>query len=74
MCARKETDVRESANDCTLAGGEGHGSCGETCYAIFDENSVFPFVVRTVFVTKETDILCVLHCKWRFTVFLKFDC
>jgi hypothetical protein len=30
MCACTETDVRESANNCTLASGEGHGSCGET--------------------------------------------
>jgi hypothetical protein len=29
MCACTETDVRESANDCTLASGEGHGSRGE---------------------------------------------
>jgi hypothetical protein len=30
MCACTETDVRESANDCTLASGEGHSSRGET--------------------------------------------
>jgi hypothetical protein len=30
MCACTETDVRESANDCILASGEGHGSRGET--------------------------------------------
>jgi hypothetical protein len=38
MCARKETDVRESLNDSTFAGGERQGSHGETCYAMFDEN------------------------------------
>jgi hypothetical protein len=31
MCACTETDVRESANDCILASGEGHGSRGERC-------------------------------------------
>jgi hypothetical protein len=40
MCACKETDARESPNDSTLAGGEGQGSRGETCYATFDENPV----------------------------------
>jgi hypothetical protein len=30
MCASKETDVRESLNDSTLAGREGHSSRGET--------------------------------------------
>jgi hypothetical protein len=29
MCARTETDVRESASDCTLASGEGLSSGGE---------------------------------------------
>jgi hypothetical protein len=48
MCACKETDVRESANDCTLASGEGHGSCEEMCYATFDENPISTLVVRTV--------------------------
>jgi hypothetical protein len=37
MCACKETDVRESANDSTLASGEGHGSCGEMCHPIYDK-------------------------------------
>jgi hypothetical protein len=34
MCACTETDVRESANDCILASGEGHGSRGETLHPI----------------------------------------
>jgi hypothetical protein len=34
MCACTETDVRESANDCTLANGEGHGNRGETFHPI----------------------------------------
>jgi hypothetical protein len=34
MCACTETDVRESASDCTLAGGEGLGSRGETLHPI----------------------------------------
>jgi hypothetical protein len=37
MCACKETDVRESANDCTLTSREGHGSCRETCHVNFNE-------------------------------------
>jgi hypothetical protein len=32
MCASTETDVRESASDCTLASGEGLGSGGETSH------------------------------------------
>jgi hypothetical protein len=35
MCACTETDVRESANDCILASGEGHGSRGETFQPIY---------------------------------------
>jgi hypothetical protein len=34
MCACTETDVRESAKDCTLASGEGHDSRGETSLPI----------------------------------------
>jgi hypothetical protein len=41
--------VRESANDCSLASGEGYDSCGETCYPTFDENPVSSLVVHTVF-------------------------
>jgi hypothetical protein len=48
MCACKETDVRESPNDSTLAGGEGHGSRGEMRYAIFNENPVFSLPERGV--------------------------
>jgi hypothetical protein len=49
MCACKETDVRGSANDCTLASGEGHGSCGETCRANFDKSPVSSLLVRPVY-------------------------
>jgi hypothetical protein len=40
MCARKETDVRESPNNSNFAGRERQGSRGETCYAMFDKNPV----------------------------------
>jgi hypothetical protein len=40
MCACKETDMMESPNNSTFAGGEWQGSGGETCYATFDENPV----------------------------------
>jgi hypothetical protein len=49
MCARKETDLRESPNDSTPAGGVVQGTRGETCYATFDENPVSSFPERTVF-------------------------
>jgi hypothetical protein len=52
MCACKETDVRESPNDSTFAGGERQGSHGETCYAVFDENPVSSLPERTVCVGK----------------------
>jgi hypothetical protein len=58
MCACKETDVRESANDRTLASGEGHGSCGETCYETFDENPVSSLVVLTV---DQVVVRCLKH-------------
>jgi hypothetical protein len=35
MCACTDTDMRELVNDCTLASGEGHGSCGETFHPIY---------------------------------------
>jgi hypothetical protein len=35
MCACAETDVRESANDCTLASGEGRSSRGETFHPLY---------------------------------------
>jgi hypothetical protein len=41
MCACKETDVRESLINCTLASGEGHSSCREMCHPHYHENSVF---------------------------------
>jgi hypothetical protein len=40
MCACKETDVRESPNDSTLAGEEGQGSRGETCHPQYRESPV----------------------------------
>jgi hypothetical protein len=48
MCACKETDTRESPNDSTLAGGDGQGSRGETCYATFDENPISSLLERGV--------------------------
>jgi hypothetical protein len=36
----KETDVRESVNDSTFAGGEGQVSRGETRFATFEENPI----------------------------------
>jgi hypothetical protein len=47
MCAYTETDVRESANDCTLASGEGHGSRGETLHPIFAARPVSSSAERT---------------------------
>jgi hypothetical protein len=43
MCACTETDVRESAYDCTLASGEGHSSRGETFHLSALQ---FPFPLR----------------------------
>jgi hypothetical protein len=40
MCACKETDVRESPNDSTLACGEGQDSRGETCNPQYRESPV----------------------------------
>jgi hypothetical protein len=40
MCACKETDVRESPNNSTVAGGEGQGSRGETCHPHYRESPV----------------------------------
>jgi hypothetical protein len=48
MCACTETDVRESANDCILASGEGHGSRGETFHAIYAANPVSSSVEHPV--------------------------
>jgi hypothetical protein len=40
MCACKETDVKESPNNTTLAGEEGQGSHGEMCHPIYRESPV----------------------------------
>jgi hypothetical protein len=48
MCACTETDVRESANDCTLASGEGHDSRGETYQPLYAAKPVSSSVERTV--------------------------
>jgi hypothetical protein len=49
MCACKETVVRESANDCILASGEGHGICGETFHPIYAASPVSSAAERSVF-------------------------
>jgi hypothetical protein len=49
MCECTETDVRESANDCTLASGEGHGSHGETLHPICAASPVTSSAERTVY-------------------------
>jgi hypothetical protein len=48
MCACKKIDVRESANDCTLASGEGHGSRGETFHSLCAASPVSSSAERTV--------------------------
>jgi hypothetical protein len=48
MCACKETDVRESVNDCTFTSEEGHGSRGVTCHVTFDESPISSLVVHPV--------------------------
>jgi hypothetical protein len=48
MCAFTETDVRESANDCTLASEEGHCNLGETLHPICDARPMSSFAERTV--------------------------
>jgi hypothetical protein len=49
MCACMETDVRESANDCILASGEGHGSRGETLHPICAARPVSSSSERSVY-------------------------
>jgi hypothetical protein len=49
MCARKETDVRESPNDSTFPGGEGQGSRGETRHPFYNESPVSSLPERGVF-------------------------
>jgi hypothetical protein len=48
MWACTETDVMESANDCILASGEGHGSRGETFQSIYVASPVSSLVEHTV--------------------------
>jgi hypothetical protein len=48
MCACTETDVRESANDCILASGEGHGSRAETFQSIYVASTVSSSVEHPV--------------------------
>jgi hypothetical protein len=48
MCACKETDMRESLNDSTLTGGEGHGSRGKMCHLHYRENPVSSLAERRV--------------------------
>jgi hypothetical protein len=50
MCACTETDARESANDCILASGEGHGSCGETLRPIYAASRVSSSVEHSVLI------------------------
>jgi hypothetical protein len=50
MCACTETDLRESANDCILASGEGHGSRGETLHPICAARPVSSSNERSVYV------------------------
>jgi hypothetical protein len=50
MCAFTETDVRESANDCILASGEGHSSRGETIQSIYVASPVSLSVEQPVYV------------------------
>jgi hypothetical protein len=48
MCSCTETDVRESANDCTLASGEGHSSRGETLHQLYAASPVSSSAERIV--------------------------
>jgi hypothetical protein len=50
MSACTETDVRESANDCTLANGDGHSSRGETSHPLYAARPVSSSAERTVFI------------------------
>jgi hypothetical protein len=64
MCANTETDVRESANDCILASGEGHGSRGETFQLIY--------VASPVSSSVEHPVLFLLFNVYRVSLFLFF--
>jgi hypothetical protein len=48
MCACEETDIRESPNDSTLAGGERQGSRGETWHLQYRESPVSSMIECTV--------------------------
>jgi hypothetical protein len=50
MCACTETDMRESAKDCTLASGEGHSSHGEMFHQFCAASSVSSSVEHSVYV------------------------
>jgi hypothetical protein len=47
---RKETDLRESPNDRTLTGSEGHDSCGEMFHPHYRENPVSSLPEHGVYV------------------------
>jgi hypothetical protein len=67
MCACTETDVRKSANDCTLASREGHSSREETFHPIYDASPVSSSGERTVYVLLNSlvkmDTLYTTECK-----------
>jgi hypothetical protein len=48
MCACTETDMKESANDCILASGEGHSNRGETFHPLYAASVVSSSAERTV--------------------------
>jgi hypothetical protein len=62
MCACTETDVRESANDCTLASGEGHRSHGGTFLSLYAASPVSSFAERTVASHERKEILSSMYC------------
>jgi hypothetical protein len=53
MYACTETNVRELVNDCTLASGEGHGSCGRMFHPIYAASPVSSVAERSVVVPVE---------------------
>jgi hypothetical protein len=59
MCACTETDVRESANDCTLASGEGLSSRRETFSPLYAARSVSSPGELTVVAKWSTEIIVV---------------
>jgi hypothetical protein len=66
MCAYKETDVRKSLNDSTLAAGEGHGSHGETFHPHYRENPVSSLPECGVFIL-------MYHCHKLLDLFTEVD-